>query len=462
MCNKEIAHAVQNGKRIIPIVVRDTEPKIIPKAISERNWIFCRDGQDNFIKTIEETLTTIHTDYEWLKYHTRLQVDALEWERNNHEKSFLLRGKELQDAELQLATNSSKEPYPTDLQREYTLKSRQATDRQRRLTTSIAIAGVIVLAVLAVIAFVQAGRATNQANIAQTAEANALNEASGRATAQALAEERAKIALARQLVAQAQSINANRNSKQMIAVMLAIKSMQLSPSVEAAQILQTNSLGYPVAHMTYNGIVWSVAFSPDGKYVVSGSCDEEGSRTSCTKGSARVWEAATGKEITRMNYDGIVWTVAFSPDGKYVVSGGDDNTARVWEAATGKEIARITHDGTVYSVAFGLDGKYVVSGSGDGTARVWEAATGKEIARMTHDNLVKSAAFSPDGKYVISGSSDNTAHVWVWQPEDLVSNACAYLPRNPTRAEWNQYLGDQPYEPVCPTLPIELEATTTP
>ena len=74
------------------------------------------------------------------------------------------------------------------------------------------------------------------------------------------------------------------------------------------------------------------------------------------------------------------------------------------KCTAGKEIARMTHDDMVNSVAFSPDGKYVVSGSDDDTARVWEAATGKEIARMTHDDDVNSVAFSPDGKYVVSGS----------------------------------------------------------
>jgi WD40 repeat protein len=262
--------------------------------------------------------------------------------------------------------------------------------------------------------------------------------------------------------------------------------------------------GKEVSRMTHDSGVYSVAFSIDGKYVVSGGCDKyDDSRPSCTQGSARVWEAATGKEISRMVHEGNVYSVAFSPNGKYVVSGSWDNTARVWEAATGKEISRIMHDGFVNSVAFSVDGRYVVSASNDKTARVLEVATGKEIARMTHDDGVYSATFSPNSQYVISGSWDKTARVWevatsreiaymrhdgtvtsvafglngkyvisgggtttrvwIYLPKDLVANACSRVPRNLTRAEWNQYIGDAlPYQAVCPNLPIEAESTPVP
>ena len=94
MCNKEIEHAVENGKRILPIVIRDTDLKIIHHEISKRNWIFCRYKieppdiivvLDKFDDAIEETQKIIHIDYEWLKYQTKLQVKALDWERNNNE-----------------------------------------------------------------------------------------------------------------------------------------------------------------------------------------------------------------------------------------------------------------------------------------------------------------------------------------------------------------------------------------
>jgi len=170
---------------------------------------------------------------------------------------------------------------------------------------------------------------------------------------------------------------------------------------DASSILINNNLSVPtIARMIHNGSVSTVDFSPDGKYVVSGSDD----------GTARVWEAASGVEGARVNHADGVWPVAFSPDGIYVISGCDE-TARVWEAASGVEVARITHDDIVRSVAFSPDGEYVVSGSWDGTARVWEAASGVEGARMTHQGYVWSAIFSPNGKYVVSGSDDGTARV---------------------------------------------------
>src|SRR6185295_811690 len=135
-----IEHATKNGKRLIPVVVRDIKADESPTQLRHLNWIFLREN-DEFEAGFSKLITAINTDYEWTQSHRQLQVKALEWERNNHENGFLLHGEELQDAEIQLVANSSKEPHPTDLQREYVLKSRQAADRQRRRTviaTSVA------------------------------------------------------------------------------------------------------------------------------------------------------------------------------------------------------------------------------------------------------------------------------------------------------------------------------------
>ena len=78
---------------------------------------------DDFQTSLTKLLTAIQTDYEWASIHRRLQVKALEWQRNNEEKSFLLRGKDLEDAEAQLNVNRNKDPHPTALQRDYVMQS---------------------------------------------------------------------------------------------------------------------------------------------------------------------------------------------------------------------------------------------------------------------------------------------------------------------------------------------------
>jgi hypothetical protein len=126
VCADELKHAVSNGKRIIPVVVRDFDAKTAPSTITHLNWIFFSRPQDDFERSFGQVWTAIHTDYDWVQIHRRLQVRALEWDRNQREESFLLRGKDLQDAEAQLLVNWEKNPHPTELQDRFVLKSREA------------------------------------------------------------------------------------------------------------------------------------------------------------------------------------------------------------------------------------------------------------------------------------------------------------------------------------------------
>jgi WD40 repeat protein/serine/threonine protein kinase len=151
--------------------------------------------------------------------------------------------------------------------------------------------------------------------------------------------------------------------------------------------------------------VASVAFSPDGRRIVTGSADN----------TAKVWDARTGTALLDLKgHMNQVTSVAFCPDGTRIVTGSADNTATVWDARTATALLDLKgHMNQVTSVAFCPDGTHVVTGSADDTAKVWDARTGTVLRDLKgHLDRVTSVAFSPDGTRVVTGSADQTAKMW--------------------------------------------------
>ena len=109
-----------------------------------------------------------------------------------------------------------------------------------------------------------------------------------------------------------------------------------------------------------------------------------------------------------------VCSVAFSPNGARVASGSMDRTVRIWDAATGQLQRELKgHSDWVISVAFSPNGEHVASGSYDRTVRIWDAATGQLQRELKgHSDYVTSVAFSPNGMHMASGSYDNTVRIW--------------------------------------------------
>ncbi|KAH8113773.1 hypothetical protein DFH11DRAFT_274412, partial [Phellopilus nigrolimitatus] len=163
--------------------------------------------------------------------------------------------------------------------------------------------------------------------------------------------------------------------------------------------------GETVGHLS---CVTSVAYSPDGRQIVSGSWDE----TIC------IWDAQTGKAVGEplTGHSDWVRSVAYSPDGRHIVSSSDDNTVCIWDTQTGKAVGKPLpgHSDLVTSVAYSPDGRHIVSGLSEGSICIWDAQTGKAVGEPLtgHSDWVRSVAYSPDGRHIVSGSDDNTVCIW--------------------------------------------------
>ena len=159
----------------------------------------------------------------------------------------------------------------------------------------------------------------------------------------------------------------------------------------------------------------SVAFSPDGTRVLSGSGYQVSTDPARNERTLRLWDVTTGQMLrTIEGHQGAVLSVAFSPDGARIVSGSSDKTIVLWDATTGRLLRKLEgHAGSVNSVAFSPDGSRLLSGSKDKTLRLWDASTGQLLRSFEgHTADVWSVAFSPDGARALSGSQDRSLRLW--------------------------------------------------
>ncbi len=146
----------------------------------------------------------------------------------------------------------------------------------------------------------------------------------------------------------------------------------------------------------------AVVYSPDGRFVATGAED------------IVLWDAATRTKLVRLEHAAIVWSLAFSPDGRWLVSTHGDGAVLLWDVTERERVANFNeHSAPVRAVAFSQDGRFAASASEDRSVIVWDVESGrKEATLIGHETRVTGVAFSPDGSRVASADQESTVKMW--------------------------------------------------
>jgi WD40 repeat protein len=376
VCARELGHALEQRKRLVPVVRRDADRQPMPEALAARNWTFFRD-EDDYGASFETLVSALDTDLEWVSAHTRLLERALEWEREGRDGSYLLRGRDLADAERWVASQTAeRDPQPTPLQLEYTLEGRRAATRRQRFLVGAALVAVAVSLSLALLALFQRNEARREA----------------------------RIALSRQLAAEAIAARDNDPEQSLVLATSAATTAETDEARDALRRSLRSSFAVADVRVGAAG-VWDAAFSRDGRRLVTASGG----------GGVRIWDVRTPRSphlVASLHADPPLSSARFSPDGRFVVTAGPAG-AQIWRAASGTREPAASFGSDANMATFSPDGRLVASAADDGL-HVWSVKSKRPVGELSHragGHRFVAAAFSHDGRR-IAAAAGSMAAVW--------------------------------------------------
>jgi WD40 repeat protein/serine/threonine protein kinase len=366
-----------------------------------------------------------------LRMQRQLASVASEWLGAQRDPSYLLRGTRLiqikewaQTATLSLATverelldasirEAEREEQVREAARLEKERLTARTQRQQRLLIAVLVVGFIITTVLGLLAMVQGNRARTEADQNATAQFVAVEQAAAAENARATSE--ANSAQLRRAIDEITSLNMADAAIQSLdnhdvdsAIALAFKANQIDqPPLQVRRSLSTvaGSVGTSRLLEGHDRDVQAIAFSPDGKKLVSGAYDR----------TLILWNVSDGSIIRQMEgHEDVVLTVAYSPDGRYIASGDASGVILLWDAATGEKVREFRgHSDNVQEVAFSPDGEQLASASADGSVILWDVESANVVYRLIgHDSAVLAVAFSPDDKLIASSALNGSLFLW--------------------------------------------------
>jgi len=401
-CLMELKEALRLKKRVIPVVLKKFEPTPPPEGIGHINWVYFTPhaGQENtFEDAFPKVLQAIRADYEHSREHTKLLQRAIEWQKNEKGKGYVLKGTELEKAERWQAAAIGKDPAPTELHSDYILASRKEEKRRQRNTLTGVTVALIISIALGIVAFFQRQEAVRQA----------------------------EIALARQWVAEAKSILSDPLGNPETAALLTLKSLKNGYSAQADEALVESishlytAYVFELGSQTDATVLPSVAFAPDGNTLAVANNMGDTSKVN-------LYESSSGNIIQSLETNDFTNSITFSPDGRQLAVAGSSGVAHLYRLPSGDFVQDFSgHEDEVSSVAFSSDGQYLLTGSWDDNARLWDLSTGDTtMVYSGHADDVLSVAFSADGNSVFTSSEDQNAYQWDLTTGTQINQASDY------------------------------------
>ncbi len=384
VCVTELGVAEELNKRIVPLLLRAADGAPVPEAVARHNWIFF-DDPERFETGVETLIEALDTDLEHVNAHTRLLIAAQRWDREDRNRSLLIRGTELAAAEawLDTASTEDKQPAPLPLQAEFVRASREATARRQRITVGAVSVALVVAIALAIVALIQRSNAIEQR----------------------------QAAVSRELDAQAQN---QYDTDPELSVLLATEAAETDPGDATEEALR-QALGRSQVVATYHspsGQPSAALFAPHGDALLIADGDD----------TARIRTPGRPGEI-ELEAPGLNGQIAWSGDGAAVATGGAEAT--VWDARSGERIVSLPARFGAFQVALDRHATKVVTIDAVGDGHVFSVPKGRELASFHSPRRGLPGCFdlSADASLVaVCAQGQLRARIHLWDPAtgDLV------------------------------------------